>query len=143
MVLRLYLLSYRHGTLAIVISEVSGDSKLDAYSAVVKTFQFGRWGSNCLGEGRCGSRGARGELVRSPSEPHLLTHLIDDKAPTDRDGGDSPNTGAGACFKAATCVTVRPQLPQPRRVPPRVELVPDRRRIVVASRGLILGLAAA
>ena len=42
MVLRLYLLSYRHGTLAIVISEVSGDSKLDAYSAVVKTFQFGR-----------------------------------------------------------------------------------------------------
>jgi hypothetical protein len=42
MVLRLYLLSYRHGTLGIVISEVSGGTKLDACSAIVKTFQFGR-----------------------------------------------------------------------------------------------------
>ena len=41
MVMRLYLLNYRHGTLGIEIYEVSGDAKLAAYSAVVKTFRFG------------------------------------------------------------------------------------------------------
>ena len=41
MVMRLYLLHYKHETLGIEIDEVSGDSKLDSYSAVVKTFRFG------------------------------------------------------------------------------------------------------
>ena len=40
MVMRLYLLGYRAGTLGIEIDEVRGSSKLDAYSAVVKTFHF-------------------------------------------------------------------------------------------------------
>ena len=40
MVMRLYLLIFLHGTLGIEIYEVSGDEKLDAYSAVVKTFRF-------------------------------------------------------------------------------------------------------
>ena len=40
MVMRLYLLHYQHGTLGIEVDEVSGDSKLDSYSAVVKTFRF-------------------------------------------------------------------------------------------------------
>jgi serine/threonine protein kinase len=38
--MRLYLLRYRGGTLGIEIDEVSGSSKLDAYSAVVKSFRF-------------------------------------------------------------------------------------------------------
>ena len=40
MTMRLYLLGYRHGTLGIEIDEVKGAEKLDAYSAVVKTFHF-------------------------------------------------------------------------------------------------------
>jgi hypothetical protein len=39
-VMRLYLLDYKHATLAIEIAEVAGSSKLDAYSAFVKTFRF-------------------------------------------------------------------------------------------------------
>jgi tRNA A-37 threonylcarbamoyl transferase component Bud32 len=42
MSMRLYLLAYHHGTLGIEIDEVRGSSKLDAYSAVVKTFRFGK-----------------------------------------------------------------------------------------------------
>jgi hypothetical protein len=38
-VMRLYLLQYKRGTLAIEIEDV-GDEKLAAYSAVVKTFRF-------------------------------------------------------------------------------------------------------
>ena len=41
MVMRLYLLGYRGGTLGIDIHEVAGSSKLGAYSAVVRTFRFG------------------------------------------------------------------------------------------------------
>jgi Protein kinase domain len=40
MVMRLYLLNYERGTLGIEVDEVSGDAKLPAYSAVVKTFRF-------------------------------------------------------------------------------------------------------
>jgi hypothetical protein len=39
-VMRLYLLNYRHGTMGIEVDEVSGDSKLPTYSAIVKTFRF-------------------------------------------------------------------------------------------------------
>lgn len=39
-VMRLYLLGYKGGTLGIEIDEVRGNSKLDEYSAVVKTFRF-------------------------------------------------------------------------------------------------------
>jgi tRNA A-37 threonylcarbamoyl transferase component Bud32 len=39
-VMRLYLLDYNHATLGIEIDEVAGSSKLDAYSAFVKTFHF-------------------------------------------------------------------------------------------------------
>jgi hypothetical protein len=38
--MRLYLLNYKHATLGIVIDEVTGSDKLDAYSAFVKTFHF-------------------------------------------------------------------------------------------------------
>jgi len=41
MVMRLYLLHYHRGTLGIEIDEVSGSSKLRAYSDVVKSFRFG------------------------------------------------------------------------------------------------------
>jgi hypothetical protein len=41
MVMRLYLLHYKRGTLGIEIDEVSGSSKLRAYSDVVKSFRFG------------------------------------------------------------------------------------------------------
>ena len=41
-VMRLYLLAYNAGTLGIEIDEVGGGTKLDAYSAVVKTFRFAR-----------------------------------------------------------------------------------------------------
>ena len=40
MVMRLYLLHYKHGTLGIEIDDVRGDSRLATYSAVVKTFHF-------------------------------------------------------------------------------------------------------
>jgi serine/threonine-protein kinase len=40
-VMRLYLLHYKGGTLAVEIYEVAGDSKLAAYSAVVDSFRFG------------------------------------------------------------------------------------------------------
>jgi serine/threonine-protein kinase len=40
MVMRLYLLRYNGGTLAIEIDEVRGDSKLPAYSKVVESFRF-------------------------------------------------------------------------------------------------------
>jgi hypothetical protein len=40
MVMRLYLLAYHRGTLAIEIDEVAGDSKLAAYSKVVQSFRF-------------------------------------------------------------------------------------------------------
>jgi tRNA A-37 threonylcarbamoyl transferase component Bud32 len=39
-VMRLYLFPYHGGTLAIEVVEVGGSSKLDTYSAVVKTFRF-------------------------------------------------------------------------------------------------------
>ena len=39
-VMRLYLLRYNGGTLAVEIDEVQGGSELDAYSALVKTFGF-------------------------------------------------------------------------------------------------------
>jgi serine/threonine-protein kinase len=41
MVMRLYLLHYKDGTLGIEIDEVKGSSKLAAYSAIVKSFRFG------------------------------------------------------------------------------------------------------
>ena len=41
MVMRLYLLGYRGGTLGIEVDALQGSAKLDAYSAVVKTFRFG------------------------------------------------------------------------------------------------------
>ena len=41
-VMRLYLLHYKRGTLGIEVDEVSGDTKLPTYSAVVKTFRFAR-----------------------------------------------------------------------------------------------------
>jgi tRNA A-37 threonylcarbamoyl transferase component Bud32 len=40
MVMRLYLLNYRHGTLDIEVDEVRGSSKLASYSRVVRTFRF-------------------------------------------------------------------------------------------------------
>jgi serine/threonine-protein kinase len=40
MVMRLYLLKFKHGTLGIEIDDVRGDSRLATYSAVVKTFHF-------------------------------------------------------------------------------------------------------
>ena len=40
MVMRLYLLHYKHGTLGIEIDDVRGDSRLATYSAVVNTFHF-------------------------------------------------------------------------------------------------------
>ena len=40
MIMRLYLLHYKHGTLGIEIDDVRGDSRLTGYSAVVKTFRF-------------------------------------------------------------------------------------------------------
>jgi hypothetical protein len=40
MVMRLYLLAYRGGTLGIEIDEVRGSSRLAAYSAVVNSFRF-------------------------------------------------------------------------------------------------------
>ena len=40
MVMRLYLLQYKHGTLGIEIDDVRGDSRLATYSAVVNTFHF-------------------------------------------------------------------------------------------------------
>jgi hypothetical protein len=42
MVMRLYLLHYHGGTLGIEIDEVSGSSRLRAYSDVVKSFRFGK-----------------------------------------------------------------------------------------------------
>ena len=39
-VMRLYLLDYKHATLGIEIEEIEGSAKLDAYSALVKTFHF-------------------------------------------------------------------------------------------------------
>ena len=42
MVMRLYLLGYRGGTLAIEVDALHGSAKLADYSAVVKTFKFGR-----------------------------------------------------------------------------------------------------
>ncbi len=39
-VMRLYLLDYKHATLGVEIDEIEGSSKLDAYSAFVKTFHF-------------------------------------------------------------------------------------------------------
>jgi serine/threonine-protein kinase len=40
MVMRLYLLRYKHGTLGIEIDDVRGDSRIAGYSGVVKTFHF-------------------------------------------------------------------------------------------------------
>ena len=42
MVMRLYLLGYRGGTICIEVDALQGSWKLDSYSAVVKTFRFGR-----------------------------------------------------------------------------------------------------
>jgi hypothetical protein len=41
-VMRLYLLRYRSGTLAIEIDDVRDDARLAEYDRVVHTFRFGR-----------------------------------------------------------------------------------------------------
>jgi hypothetical protein len=40
MVMRLYLLAYKGGTLGIEVDEVKGSSKLATYSRVVRSFRF-------------------------------------------------------------------------------------------------------
>jgi hypothetical protein len=40
MVMRLYLLGYRGGTVGIEVDALTDPSKLDAYSKVVKSFRF-------------------------------------------------------------------------------------------------------
>ena len=60
MVMRLYLLGYRGGTIGIEVDALQGSAKLAAYSAVVKTFRFATARARATTRSACGSRVARG-----------------------------------------------------------------------------------